>query len=90
MGSQPTVVVRRGSGLERNRAAALSMIPNTKAVVSITDIILPKLAGQVNGCTVGKIGFSACTYGVAQKYCGACAKNTSKVPAPLVLPEVQY
>lgn len=51
-GSQPTVDAPRGPALERNRAAALSMVPTTTSAASLIDIILPKLAGRVKGCAV--------------------------------------
>ena len=43
-GSQPTVDAPHGPALERNRAAALSMVPATTSVASLIYIILTKLA----------------------------------------------
>ena len=51
-GSQPTVDAPCGPALERNRAAALSMVPTTTSAASLIDIILPKLAGRVKGWAV--------------------------------------
>lgn len=51
-GSQPTVDAPRGDALERNRAAALSMVPTTTSATALIDKILPKLAGRVMGCAV--------------------------------------
>ena len=51
-GSQPTIDAPRGSALERNRAAALSMVPTTTSAARLIDDILPDLAGRVKGCAV--------------------------------------
>ena len=51
-GSQPTVDAPRGSALERNRAAALSMVPTTTSAARLIDDVLPALAGRVKGCAV--------------------------------------
>ena len=42
----------RGSALERNRAAALSMVPTTTSVAPLIEIILPKLVGRLKVCAV--------------------------------------
>ena len=51
-GGQLPADTPRGSVLESNRAAALSMVPTTTSAASLIDIILPKLAGRVKGCAV--------------------------------------
>ena len=51
-GSQPTVDAPRGPALERNRAAALSMVPTSTSAAMLIDKILPDLAGRVKGCAV--------------------------------------
>ena len=51
-GSQPTIDAPRGSALERNRAAALSMVPTTTSAARMIDGLLPHLAGRVTGCAV--------------------------------------
>ncbi len=51
-GSQPTVDAPRGSALERNRAAALSMVPTTTSAARLTDEVLPHLAGRVPATAV--------------------------------------
>ena len=51
-GSQPTVDAPRGAALERNRAAALSMVPTSTSAAVLIDKILPELAGRVKGCAV--------------------------------------
>ena len=51
-GSQPTVDAPRGAALERNRAAALSMVPTTTSAATLIDLILPKLVGRVKCCAV--------------------------------------
>ncbi|MEO0358299.1 MAG: glyceraldehyde 3-phosphate dehydrogenase NAD-binding domain-containing protein [Pseudomonadota bacterium] len=51
-GSQPTVDAPRGSALERNRAAALSMVPTTTSAARLTDQVLPHLAGRVPATAV--------------------------------------
>jgi glyceraldehyde 3-phosphate dehydrogenase len=51
-GSQPTVDAPRGPALERNRAAALSMVPTSTSAAMLIDKILPELAGRVKGCAV--------------------------------------
>lgn len=51
-GSQPTVDAPRGGALERNRAAALSMVPTTTSAHKLMDQILPDLAGRVQGCAL--------------------------------------
>jgi len=51
-GSQPTVDAPRGAALERNRAAALSMVPTSTSAAVLIDKILPDLAGRVKGCAV--------------------------------------
>lgn len=51
-GSQPTIDAPRGSALERNRAAALSMVPTTTSAARMIDELLPHLAGRVTGCAV--------------------------------------
>lgn len=47
-GSQPTVDAPRGD-LVRSRAAALSMIPTTTSASHLTDLVLPHLAGRIEG-----------------------------------------
>lgn len=51
-GSQPTVDAPRGAALERNRAAALSMVPTTTSATRLIDLVLPELKGRVEGCAV--------------------------------------
>jgi len=51
-GSQPTVDAPRGAALERNRAAALSMVPTTTSAAALIDDVLPGMAGRVKGCAV--------------------------------------
>ncbi|MGB0799734.1 MAG: aldehyde dehydrogenase, partial [Planktomarina sp.] len=51
-GSQPTVDAPRGAALERNRAAALSMVPTTTSASRLVDEVLPHLAGKVPACAV--------------------------------------
>ena len=51
-GSQPTVDAPRGAVLERNRAAALSMVPTSTSAAVLIDKILPDLVGRVKGCAV--------------------------------------
>ncbi len=51
-GSQPTIDAPRGPALERNRAAALSMVPTTTSATQLMDQILPDMKGRVTGCAV--------------------------------------
>ncbi len=51
-GSQPTVDAPRGGALERNRAAALSMVPTTTSAMALIDEVLPELTGRIKGCAV--------------------------------------
>ncbi|MEM6307564.1 MAG: glyceraldehyde 3-phosphate dehydrogenase NAD-binding domain-containing protein, partial [Pseudomonadota bacterium] len=51
-GSQPTVDAPRATALERNRAAALSMVPTTTSASHLVDQVLPHLAGRVPACAV--------------------------------------
>lgn len=51
-GSQPTVDAPRGAALERNRAAALSMVPTTTSAARLVDQVLPHLAGRVPATAV--------------------------------------
>ncbi len=50
-GSQPTVDGPRGD-LARSRAAALSMVPTTTSAEKLTDLVLPQLAGRLEGAAV--------------------------------------
>ena len=50
-GSQPTVDKPMGD-FARSRAAALSMVPTTTSASRLTDLVLPELAGRVEGSAV--------------------------------------
>lgn len=50
-GSQPTVDAPRGD-FARSRGAALSMVPTTTSAMKLIDVVLPHLAGRVQGCAV--------------------------------------
>ncbi|MEZ5912980.1 MAG: glyceraldehyde 3-phosphate dehydrogenase NAD-binding domain-containing protein [Paracoccaceae bacterium] len=50
--SQPTVDAPTGGALARSRAAALSMVPTTTSAEHLTDLVLPHLAGRVEGSAV--------------------------------------
>jgi len=50
-GSQPTVDAPRESAV-RSRAAALSMVPTTTSAQKLLDVVLPHLAGRVQGAAV--------------------------------------
>lgn len=50
-GSQPTVDAPRGD-LARSRAAALSMVPTTTSAGSLSDLVLPDLAGRITATSV--------------------------------------
>ncbi|PWE33247.1 glyceraldehyde-3-phosphate dehydrogenase [Maritimibacter sp. 55A14] len=50
-GSQPTVDSPTGD-LARSRAAALSMVPTTTSASRLTDLVLPQLAGRIEGAAV--------------------------------------
>ena len=50
-GSQPTVDKPTGD-FARSRAAALSMVPTTTSASRLTDLVLPHLAGRVEGSAV--------------------------------------
>ncbi len=51
-GSQPTIDAPRGGPLSRSRAAALSLVPTSTSAESLTDLVLPHLAGRVEGRAV--------------------------------------
>ena len=51
-GSQPTVDAPRGPALERNRAAALSMVPTTTSAARLLGDVLPGMETRVLGCAV--------------------------------------
>jgi glyceraldehyde 3-phosphate dehydrogenase len=51
-GSQPTIDAPRGGSLARSRAAALSMVPTSTSAERLTGIVLPHLAGRVEGRAV--------------------------------------
>ncbi len=50
-GSQPTVDAPRGDPA-RSRAAALSMVPTTTSAQRLLDVVLPELAGRIEGAAV--------------------------------------
>ncbi len=50
-GSQPTVDAPRGDAA-RSRAAALSMVPTTTSAQRLLDVVLPDLAGRIEGAAV--------------------------------------
>lgn len=50
-GSQPTVDAPR-QDLARSRAAALSMVPTTTSAQRLLDLVLPQLAGRIEGSAV--------------------------------------
>jgi glyceraldehyde 3-phosphate dehydrogenase len=50
-GSQPTVDAA-GADFTRSRAAALSMVPTTTSALRLLDLVLPKLAGRIEGSAV--------------------------------------
>ena len=50
-GSQPTVDAPTGDPA-RSRAAALSMVPTTTSASKLTDLVLPHLAGRIEGAAV--------------------------------------
>ncbi len=51
-GSQPTIDAPRGGPLARSRAAALSMVPTSTSAEKLTDLVLPQLAGRLEGAAV--------------------------------------
>lgn len=51
-GSQPTIDAPRGGPLARSRAAALSMVPTSTSAEKLTGLVLPHLAGRVEGRAV--------------------------------------
>ncbi len=51
-GSQPTIDAPRGGPLARSRAAALSMVPTSTSADRLIDLVLPHLAGRVEGRAV--------------------------------------
>ena len=51
-GSQPTVDAPRGPALERNRAAAVSMVPTTTSAQTQVEQVLPHLAGRIRAAAV--------------------------------------
>lgn len=50
-GSQPTVDAPRGD-MARSRAAALSMVPTTSSAERLADLVLPQLAGRIEGAAI--------------------------------------
>jgi glyceraldehyde 3-phosphate dehydrogenase len=50
-GSQPTVDAPRGDPA-RSRAAALSMVPTTTSASKLLDVVLPRIAGRIEGAAV--------------------------------------
>ncbi|MDJ0858186.1 MAG: glyceraldehyde 3-phosphate dehydrogenase NAD-binding domain-containing protein [Dinoroseobacter sp.] len=50
-GSQPTVDMPMANAA-RSRAAALSMVPTTTSAQALTDLVLPELAGRIEGSAV--------------------------------------
>lgn len=50
-GSQPTVDMPMANPA-RSRAAALSMVPTTTSAQALTDLVLPELAGRIQGSAV--------------------------------------
>ncbi len=50
-GSQPTVDAPRGD-MARSRAAALSMVPTTSSAERLADLVLPHLAGRIEGAAI--------------------------------------
>jgi len=50
-GSQPTVDMPMANPA-RSRAAALSMVPTTTSAQALTDLVLPELAGRLQGASV--------------------------------------
>lgn len=50
-GSQPTVDMPMANPA-RSRAAALSMVPTTTSAQALTDLVLPELAGRIQGASV--------------------------------------
>jgi len=50
-GSQPTVDAPRGD-MARSRAAALSMVPTTSSAERLVDLVLPQLAGRIEGAAI--------------------------------------
>ncbi|PKP83924.1 MAG: glyceraldehyde-3-phosphate dehydrogenase [Alphaproteobacteria bacterium HGW-Alphaproteobacteria-2] len=50
-GSQPTVDAPRGD-FARSRAAALSMVPTTSSAERLADLVLPHLAGRIEGAAI--------------------------------------
>ncbi|WP_424971269.1 type I glyceraldehyde-3-phosphate dehydrogenase [Dinoroseobacter sp. S76] len=50
-GSQPTVDMPMANPA-RSRAAALSMVPTTTSAQALTDLVLPALAGRIQGASV--------------------------------------
>ena len=51
-GSQPTIDAPRGGALERNRAAALSMVPSSTSAMGLVEKVLPHLAPRISGGAV--------------------------------------
>lgn len=50
-GSQPTVDAP-GADFARSRAAALSMVPTTTSAQRMLDVVLPEIAGRIEGAAV--------------------------------------
>ncbi len=50
-GSQPTIDAPRGA-LARSRSAAISMVPTSTSAERLTDLVLPHLAGRIEGRAV--------------------------------------
>ena len=50
-GSQPTVDAP-GAEFARSRAAALSMVPTTTSAQRLLDVVLPEIAGRIEGAAV--------------------------------------
>lgn len=50
-GSQPTIDAP-GADFARSRAAALSMVPTTTSAQTLLDVVLPDLAGRIEGAAV--------------------------------------
>lgn len=50
-GSQPTIDAPRGD-MMRSRAAALSMVPTTTSAMRLLDLVLPEIAGRIEGAAV--------------------------------------
>ncbi|MFN4058157.1 MAG: type I glyceraldehyde-3-phosphate dehydrogenase [Roseinatronobacter sp.] len=50
-GSQPTVDAPRGDPA-RSRAASLSMVPTTTSASKLLDVVLPQIAGRIEGAAV--------------------------------------